>query len=60
MGKVVARWSAIGKGNYSYVTVQAGGMKKQLSDGQVDAGVPVEEYIDVCRYALELGGGSPQ
>ena len=25
--------------------------------GQVDAGVPVEEYIDVRRYTLELGGG---
>ena len=25
--------------------------------GQVDAGVPVVEYIDVRRYTLELGGG---
>jgi hypothetical protein len=24
---------------------------------EVDAGVPVEKYIDVCRYMLELGGG---
>ena len=24
--------------------------------GEVDAGVPVEEYIDVRRYMLELGG----
>jgi hypothetical protein len=25
--------------------------------GEVDAGVPAEEYIDVRRYMLELGGG---
>ena len=25
--------------------------------GEVDAGVPSEEYIDVRRYILELGGG---
>jgi hypothetical protein len=25
--------------------------------GEVDAGVPVEKYIDVRRYALELRGG---
>jgi len=25
--------------------------------GEVDAGVPAEEYIDVRRYILELGGG---
>jgi hypothetical protein len=24
--------------------------------GEVDAGVPAEEYIDVRRYMLELGG----
>jgi hypothetical protein len=25
--------------------------------GQVDAGVPALEYIDVRRYTLQLGGG---
>ena len=25
--------------------------------GEVDAGVPVQEYIDVRRYILELDGG---
>src|SRR5208282_6180312 len=25
--------------------------------GEVDAGIPADEYIDVCRYMLQLGGG---
>jgi len=25
--------------------------------GEVDAGVPAEEYIDVCRYMFEIVGG---
>jgi hypothetical protein len=25
--------------------------------GEVDAGVPAEEYIDVCRYMVEVDGG---
>ena len=25
--------------------------------GEVDAGVPAEEYIDVRRYMMQLGGG---
>jgi len=24
--------------------------------GQVDAGVPADEYIDVCRYMVQLRG----
>ena len=25
--------------------------------GEIDAGIPAEEYIDVCRYMLELSWG---
>jgi len=25
--------------------------------GEVDAGIPAEKYIDVCRYSLELNWG---
>ena len=30
----------------------------RVADGrEVDAGVPAEKYIDVCRYTLQLGEG---
>ena len=44
-------------GEEGFAEVAEDDLFRVADGGEVDAGIPAQEYIDVGRYTLKLGGG---
>src|SRR5712692_4229703 len=44
-------------GKQGFAEVAGDDLVRLAHGGEVDAGIPAEEYIDVCRYLSQLRGG---
>ena len=53
----VADWEQVAGGEEAFAEVAGDDVFRVADGGEVDTGVPAQEYIDVRRYTLELCRG---